>query len=54
MHIDGLGHATLSATLPVCQSFLQNRHFSFLAHVPVKLLVSLITRLVACSVRIVV
>ena len=29
-------------------------HFSFLAHVPLKLLVSLISRLIACSARIVV
>ena len=56
--IDGLGHATLSATVSVCrsrtQSFQQNRHFIFLAHVPLKLLVSPISRLVACSARIVV
>ena len=56
--IDGLGHATGSATMSVCRSrthsFQQNRHFNFLAHVPLKLLVSLISRLVACSARIVV
>ena len=36
------------------QSFQQNRHISFLALVALKLLVSLISRLVACSPRIVV
>ena len=35
------------------QSFQQNRHVSFLALVALKLLVSLISRLVACSSRIV-
>ena len=35
------------------QSFQRNRHFSFLALVALKLLVSLISRLVACSARIV-
>ena len=35
------------------QSFQQNRHVIFLALVALKLLVSLITRLVACSARIV-
>ena len=42
--IDGLGHATRSATVPVSRSqsrsFQQNRHFSSLA---LKLLVSLIS-----------
>ena len=42
--IDGLGHATLSATVPVCrcrtQSFQQNRHFNFLAHVPQAVLIA--------------
>ena len=36
------------------QSFQQNRHILFLALVVLKLLVSLINRLVACSLRIVV
>ena len=36
------------------QSFQQNRHINFLALVALKLLVSLISRLVACSPRIVV
>ena len=36
------------------QSFQQNRHITFLALVALKLLVSLISRLVACSPRIVV
>ena len=36
------------------QSFQQNRHIVFLALVALKLLVSLISRLVACSARIVV
>ena len=36
------------------QSFQQNRHIIFLALVALKLLVSLISRLVACSARIVV
>ena len=36
------------------QSFQQNRHILFLALVALKLLVSLISRLVACSARIVV
>ena len=36
------------------QSFQQNRHFVFHALVALKLLVSLINRLVACSARIVV
>ena len=36
------------------QSFQQNRHISLLALVALKLLVSLISRLVACSARIVV
>ena len=36
------------------QSFQQNRHIHFLALVALKLLVSLINRLVACSARIVV
>ena len=35
------------------QSFQRNRHISFLALVALKLLVSLISRLVACSARIV-
>ena len=35
------------------QSFQQNRHIIFLALVALKLLVSLISRLVACSARIV-
>ena len=56
--IDGLGHATLSATVLVCrsrtQSFQKNRHFVFLARVPLTLLVSLISRLVACSAKTVV
>ena len=43
-------HAHISRT----QSFQQNRHISFLALVALKLLVSLISRLVACSARIVV
>ena len=36
------------------QSFQQNRHIIFLALVALKLLVSLISRLVACSTRIVI
>ena len=36
------------------QSFQQNRHITFLALVALKLLVSLISRLVVCSARIVV
>ena len=36
------------------QSFQKNRHINFLALVALKLLVSLISRLVACSARIVV
>ena len=36
------------------QSFQQNRHIDFLALVALKMLVSLISRLVACSARIVV
>ena len=36
------------------QSFQQNRHINFPALVALKLLVSLISRLVACSARIVV
>ena len=36
------------------QSFQQNRHIIFHALVALKLLVSLISRLVACSVRIVI
>ena len=36
------------------QSFQQNRHIHFHPHVALKLLVSLISRLVACSARIVV
>ena len=48
--IDGLGHPTRSATVPVSlsrlQSFQQNRHFSSLAPVPLKLFISC---LVACS-----
>ena len=35
------------------RSFQQNRHITFLALVALKLLVSLISRLVACSARIV-
>ena len=38
----------------ISQTFQQNRHISFLALVALKLLVSLISRLVACSARIVV
>ena len=54
--IDGLGHATWSATMPVSRartlSFHKNRHF-FHALVAMKRLVSLLGRLVACSARIV-
>ena len=39
---------------PYLQSFQQNRHINFHALVALKLLVSLISRLVACSARIVV
>ena len=54
--IDGLGHATWSVTVPVSRSqmpsFSQNCHFSFRALVSLKLLVSLINCIVACSARI--
>ena len=54
--IDGLGHATQSATVPVSrsrtQSFQQNRSLSFQAREVLQPLVSLIGRLVACSARI--
>ena len=55
--MDGLGHATLSGTVPVSRartlSFQKNRHFVFHALVALKCLVSLLGRLVACSARIV-
>ena len=44
----------LSLVFTPYQSFQQNRHISFHALVALKLLVSLISRLVACSARIVV
>ena len=54
--IDGLGHATRSATVAVSrfrtQSFQQNRSFIFQGRVVLQPLVSLIGRLVACSARI--
>ena len=54
--IDGLGHETRSATVPVCrsrtQSFQENRPFNFQAHVVLKPLVLLMGRLVTCSARI--
>ena len=46
--------ACISRRISRTQSFQQNRHISFLALVALKLLVSLISRLVACSARIVV
>ena len=46
--------ACFSRHISRTQSFQQNRHVVFLALVALKLLVSLISRLVACSARIVV
>ena len=46
--------ASFSRHISRTQSFQQNRHIVFLALVALKLLVSLISRLVACSARIVV
>ena len=46
--------ACFSRHISRTQSFQQNRHIVFLALVALKLLVSLISRLVACSARIVV
>ena len=46
--------ACFSRHISRTQSFQQNRHITFLALVALKLLVSLISRLVACSPRIVV
>ena len=54
--IDGLGYATSTMTVPVSHSrtgaFRQNRHINIRARVALKPLVSLISRLVACSSRI--
>ena len=51
MHIGFL--ACFHAISLECSRFSENRHIIFLALVALKLLVSLISRLVACSVRIV-
>ena len=53
MHIHWLFHLC-SRHISRTQSFQQNRHVNFLAVVALKLLVFLISHLVACSVRIVV
>ena len=54
VHIMHIGFFRLfSRHISRTQSFQQNRHISFLALVALKLLVSLISRLVACSARIV-
>ena len=52
MHIDFF--SCFSRHISRTQSFQQNRHLSFLALVALNMLVSLISRLVACSARIVV
>ena len=52
MHI-GFFACFHAISLERTESFQQNRHISFLALVALKLLVSLISRLVACSARIV-
>ena len=56
--IDGLGQVAWSETLPVSwvqtQPFQENCHFIFWVLVTLKLLMSLISRIVACSARIIV
>ena len=49
-----LAFSLVSRHISRTQSFQQNRHIEFLTLVALKLLVSLISRLVACSARIVV
>ena len=53
MTVSGFRAALDLDTYPLVTSFVHCRHISFLALVALKLLVSLIGRLVACSARIV-